>query len=319
MTKKIIVSIIIVNYNGIKLLKTILQSIKKSSFKNYEILILDNDSSDGSRQFIKKNYKNVKLVVNKRNLGYSGINSALPYCKGKYILFLNNDMEIDKNCIKELLNIIEKDDQIGMAAPRLVNYYNKKLKSGGTWISRAFYNGHIAGDSKPKEIPYLGVGLIRKSIVNKFGYLFDKDYFIYAEDADLGMRLRLLGYKVVFAPQAILYHMHAVTTKKSKECKTTFLMERNLLMTFFKILSLKNILLFLPYVLFMRITALIRDIATLKFENAFLRIKAILWVIFNFNLISKKRKKLQKLRQADDRFILKVFSEKYLLKKPALI
>ena len=75
--KKDFVSIIIVNYNGKEFLKTILESIEKSSFKNYEIIIVDNKSSDRSREFIKKNYKKVKLVSNKKNLGYSGINSAL--------------------------------------------------------------------------------------------------------------------------------------------------------------------------------------------------------------------------------------------------
>ena len=85
--RKGLVSIIIVNYNGGNLLRTILDSINKSNVKNYEILIVDNNSSDGSQEFLKKNYKNIKLVLNKRNLGYSGINSALKYCKGEFILF----------------------------------------------------------------------------------------------------------------------------------------------------------------------------------------------------------------------------------------
>ena len=313
------VSIVIVNYNGKDLLKVILKSIAKLNYKNYEVIIVDNNSSDKSREFIKKNYKNAKFISNKENLGYSGINSALKYCIGKYILFLNNDMEIDKDCVKELVKAIEKDDKIGMVAPRLVNYYNRKMKSNGTWVSRAFYNGHICSGKVLKEIPYMGVGLIRKSIVDRFGYLFDKDYFIYAEDLDLGLRLRLLGYEVVFAPDAVLYHMHAITTKKSSSYKMTFLMERNLLITYLKILSLKHILLFLPYVLSMRLIAIVKDILLFKFRNAFSRIKAILWVIFNFNLINKKRKKLQKMRKADDSFVLKVFSEKNLFKKKAIV
>ena len=313
------VSIVIVNYNGKDLLKVILKSIAKLNYKNYEVIIVDNNSSDKSREFIKKNYKNAKLISNKENLGYSGINSALKYCTGKYILFLNNDMEIDKGCVKELIKAIEKDDKIGMAAPRLVNYYNRKMKSNGTWVSRAFYNGHICSGKILKEIPYMGVGLIRKSIVDRFGYLFDKDYFIYAEDMDLGLRLRLLGYKTVFAPDAVLYHMHAITTKKSKSHKMTFLLERNSLITFLKVLSLKNILLFLPYVLSMRLIAIVKDILLFKFRNAFSRIKAILWVFFNFNSINKKRKKLQKMRKADDSFVLEVFSEKNLFKKKAIV
>lgn len=316
---KILVSIVVVNYNGRDLLKLVLDSVNKIKYKNLEIIVVDNNSNDGSIDFIKKNYPKVKIVKNNENLGYSGINSAMLYCKGKYILFLNNDIEIDKNCVRELLNVIEKDEKIGMVAPRLVNYYNKKFKSGGTWVSRAFYNGHIHGDGTVKEIPYLGVGLIRKKLVDKFGYLFDKDYFIYAEDLDLGLRLRLLGYNVVFVPEAVLYHMHAVTTKKSKNYKMTFLLERNLLMTFFKVLSTGSILLLMPYVLLMRIIGVIKDVIGLKFMNALARVSAVLWIVFNFGIVIKKRKEIQKLRKADDKFLFRVFTEKNLFKKPLIV
>jgi len=320
--KKPIVSIVIVNYNGKNLLKTILTSLKKSSFKKYEIIVLDNASTDGSQEFIKKNYKKIKLVENKVNLAYSGINNALKYCNSKYILFLNNDMEIEKNCIANMIQTMESDDLIGMIAPKLINYYDKKLISGGTWLSRAFYNGHIKGNkqTKNKIIPYLGVGLIRKSIVNQYGYLFDPDYFIYGEDVDLGLRIRLMGKKIIFASDAIVYHMHAVTTKHHfKPSKTTYLMERNLLMSFFKNLPATRIILYLPYVVLFRLFAMIKDIIFLNFGGIFARIKALLWVIFNFYKIFSKRKETQKHRKSSTSFITDIFSEKYLYKKKFIV
>lgn len=309
------VFIVIVNYNGKNLLQHLLKSISKSSYKNYEIIIVDNSSSDGSQKFVKK-YNDVKLVENKKNLGYSGINSALKYCRGKYLLFLNNDMELDKNCIARLVKALESGKDAAMAAPKLVNFYDKSLKSGGTWASRSFYNGHIRGNGKNiiREIPYLGVGLIKKDFVKKFGYLFDPDYFIYAEDLDLGLRIRLAGKKVLFEPNALMYHMHAATTRKSSKSFTTFLMERNLLTTFFKVFSLKSIVFFVPYVLAMRLLAILRDLITLNLSSALARLKALLWVIFNFNFMLKKRKATQKFRKASDKFILKVFSERYLFR-----
>ena len=314
------VSIVIVNYNGKHLLKTSVDSLNKADLiEKCEIIIVDNNSQDGSVEFIKKNYKKIKVIQNRENLGYSGINSAIPFCKGKYILFLNNDIKMDRDCIKKLLEAIKNDDKTGMTAPRLINYYNKEMVSGGTWLSRSFYNGHFFGNNKSIEIPYMGVGLIRKDIVKNIGYIFDPDYFIYGEDVDLGLSLRLMGYKVVFVPEAVIYHMHAMTTKSFEKGRTTFLMERNILTTFFKILSLKNVIIFLPYTLFMRLLALIKDIISLRFSNAFARIKAILWVIFNLSVIHKKRKKIQKLRTVDDKFLLKVFSEKYLFKKKAIV
>jgi GT2 family glycosyltransferase len=309
------VSIVIVNYNGKNLLESLLKSISKSAYKNYKIIVVDNNSADGSQEFVK-NYKSIKLVANKKNLGYSGINSALKHCNGKYILFLNNDMKLDKDCIGRLIAAIESDKNIAMAAPKLVNFYDKSLKSGGTWASRAFYNGHIKGNGKNiiKEIPYLGVGLIKRDFVEKFGYLFDPDYFIYAEDLDLGLRIRLAGKKVLFEPNAVMYHMHAATTKKSSKSFTTFLMERNLLTTFLKILSPKNIVFFTPYVLAMRLLAILRDLMAFNLSSALARLKALLWIAFNSNFILKKRKATQEMRKADDTFILEVFSERYLFR-----
>ena len=315
------VSIAIVNYNGKNLLESLLKSISKLNYKNYEIIVVDNSSSDGSQDFIRSHYGNIKLISNQKNLGYSGMNSALKYCRGEFVLFLNNDMELDKNCIKELVKTIKSDKNTAMVAPKLVNLYDKKLKSAGTWLSRAFYNGHIKGNGKDavKEIPYLGVGLIRRDFVELFGYIFDPDYFIYGEDVDLGLRIRLSGKKVMFEPKAVMHHMHSVTMQKSSRAYSTFLMERNLLTTLFKILSPKNIVLYLPYVLFLRLIAIIKDLMTLELDMAFARIRAIFNVLLNFNSIAKRRKETQKFRKADDHYILKVFSEKYLFKQRFIV
>jgi len=318
---RILVSVIIVNYNGKEFLKIAIDSLKKSIFKNFEAIVLDNASSDGSQNFIKKNYPEIKLVENNANFGYSGINHAIKYCNGKYILFLNNDIKLEKNCIGNLVKIIESDNLIGMAAPKIVNYYNKKLLSGGTWLSKSFYNGHIKGDNASKSmiIPYLGVGLIRKTIVDKYGYLFDPDYFIYGEDVDLGLRIRLLAKKTIFVHDALLYHMHAKTTNKSGKASTTYLMERNLLTTFFKILSAKNIIFLLPYVLFVRFMAIIRDLLLLKINIAISRLNAMLFILTNFNSILKKRQETQKFRTVNDDYLFEVFSEKYLFKPKFLV
>jgi GT2 family glycosyltransferase len=307
------VSIVIVNYNGKELLKTILESLKKSSFKNYETIVLDNASTDGSQDFIRKRYKNVKLVANKKNLGYCGINTALKHCNGKYIFFTNNDVCLDKNCIKKLVQILDRDGNVGIASPKVINYFNKSLKSCGTWVSRAFYNGHFrCKDDFMKEIPYNGVAMIRKSIVDKFGYLFDKDYFIYTEDLDLGLRTRLLGYKVMHVPEAIIYHMHGLTARKQKNYTQTYRMERNLLTTFIKILSAKNIVLYLPYVIIMRFAGMIKDIATFNFVAVGARLFALFNVIIKLPVILRKRRSVQRMRKKDDSFLLSIFSEKYL-------
>lgn len=318
-----LISLVVVNYNGEDIIGKCLSSLVKVDYpKNkYEIIVVDNASIDNSIPIIKK-FTNAKLIQNSSNMGYVGVNSCLDKVNGKYIFVLNNDLEMEKNCLKEAVRVIEKDDTIGVIAPKFVNYYSRKMESSGTWVSRSFYTGHYI-DAKEeqtvKEVPYLGIELIRADIAKKFGYIYDLDYFIYGEDLDLSLRFRLLGYKTVYVPGAIIYHMHAATTKKSKSYKMTFLMERNSLMTFFKVLSLKNILFLLPYVLFMRFAGIIKNLVTLKFASVFARAYSIVWIFFHFNLVLKKRKEIQKLRRADDRFLFKVFSEKYLFRKSALL
>lgn len=313
---KPLVSAVIVNYNGMEVIGGAIKALDGQSYNPIEIIAVDNNSSDGSREFLKKNFKSVKLVQNKGNPGYSGINVALKHCKGKYIFFTNNDISLDKNCVKKLVECLENDNDAGIACPKVINYFDKTMASCGTWLSKSFYNGHFKCEKDcKKEIPYMGIGLIRKEIAEKFGYIFDSGYFIYAEDVDLGMRARLLGYKTMHVPDAVLYHMHQYTMKKSSKCRITYLMERNLLTTFFKILSFKNIIIYLPYAIGMRIAAVLRDIFTLNIANAFARIAAMLAVLAKMPKGIEKRRAVQKLRKKDDDFLLEVFTEKYLFSR----
>ncbi len=318
-TRRVDVSFLILNYNGKKVTKILLDSINKIKFSgSYEIVIVDNASTDGSVDFFREKYPKAELVVNKVNCGTSGINPGLRKCKAELIFYLNNDIELDPSCLQKLYDVIVKDKKIGLVSPRHINYYDRKMQSAGFWISRSFYGGHYTAkkiDKTVKEIPYAGVFLFRKEITDKLGCLFDPDYFIYSEDLDFSLRSRLIGYKVMFVPDAIIYHMHAATIGKQDTSQLTFFIERNILSTFFKVFKARTILLMLPYVVLMRIIALIKDFFTLNFKNLFFRLKAFFWVLSNFGLILRKRKVLQQKRVVEDKEILRLFSEKYLFKK----
>lgn len=316
-----LVSVVFVNYNGKDLLKTALSSLKKSTFRDFETLVVDNASTDGSKEMLRESFPRAKIIANKANLGYTGINSAIPHCSGDYILFLNNDLEMHPESIGKLLEALQKDSTAALSIPKLVNYYDRKIDSAGTWVSRSFYNGHYRADKVEdsiKEIPYMGVGLLRKDIIEKFGYLFDPDYFIYAEDLDLGIRIRLLGLRTLYVPSSICYHMHSQTMKSVPDAKKTFLLERNLLTTFYKTLSWPSILLLSPYVYGMRMVIIIRDVFAGKFSVALARIKAVFSIFSNFPRILKKRRHVQRLRKAGDAYVLSAFSEKHLFSNKRL-
>lgn len=315
------ISVLTTNYNQKEVTAEWIDAVYKSTFKNIEIIFVDNASTDDSVAYLKKKYPKIKIVRNKSNLGYCGLNNGIPHCEGDFILFLNNDTILKKDAIQLLYSEIIKDKTIGFCALKMVNYYNRNLNEsgGGAWISRSFYVGNIQEEAKSViEIPFFGIGLVRKEALDKLPYFMDKDYFIYGEVVDFSLRLRLLGYRILFVPDAIVYHMHSKTTsdlpKLFRKDKIIYLIERNLLITFFKILELKNIFKFLPYVLVTRLITIIKDIITLHFLTAFARIRVPFWILINFSSIMKKRKEVQKIRKVPDKELLRLFTEKYLFR-----
>ncbi|MBI3034757.1 glycosyltransferase family 2 protein [Candidatus Woesearchaeota archaeon] len=313
------VSFVILSYNDGEMAINAIKSIKKLRTRHkFDIFVVDNGSNDNSAKSVRNAFDDVKVIELGKNIGTAAYDAAIKKSKSEYIFFTGCDIEAKGDMLDKLVAFLGKNKDVILAAPKYINFYNKnKIDTGGTWLSRSFYSGtfkdNTLGD-KNIEIPYIGAGLIRKELIEKFGYLNDNDYFFYGEDVDLGLRIRLLGFKIYYIPSSIVYHMGSMSRKIYKPYYLTFLMERNLLTTFFKILSIGNIFLLMPYVLLMRIVAIARDLITLKFMNAFARLFAVLWIAFNFSSINKKRKKLQKMRKADDMTLFRIFSERYLFR-----
>lgn len=315
------VSIIILNYNGKEIISKCLESCFNINFpkKDFEVIVVDNNSSDGSCEFIKNNFPKTKIFKNKENLGTGGLNTVIGKAKGEYLFFLNNDNLIDTDCISYLINSINISSDIGMCAAKEIDSKdNSKVESAGTWVSRAFYCGRINKIEEPEkiiEIPYVGGVFIRKKFLEELGYLFDPDYFLYGEDLDLGLRARLLRKKTIYVPKAVIYHHEATTTKKTFPLEyLIFLTERNLLTTFFKITGYPRLIFYFPYVFGMRIFAILKDFIFLKPSHSLARIKAIGWIIANNKKIIIKRKNIQNKRKSKDEFVFKLFREKNIFK-----
>lgn len=312
------VSFVILSHNDGKAAVNAIRSIKslKTEYK-YDIFVVDNGSNDDTQELIN-GIKDVKVIELPKNIGTAAYDAAIKKSGSRYIYFTGCDIEARHDMLDKLVDFLEKNPDAAQAAPKYISLKNKnKADLAGTWLSRSFYSGTFKDGTlgkKNTEIPYIGTGLIRKSIIDKFGYLFDNSYFFYGEDVDLGMRIRLLGYKVFYIPGSIVYHAGSASRSIHKPYYLTFLMEGNLLRTFFTTLSIKNIFLLKPYVFLMRFAAIIRDLIRLRPMEAIARLYAVLWVIFNFNRIMKKRKLIQKIRKVDDKELFKFFSEKYLFK-----
>jgi GT2 family glycosyltransferase len=214
------ISIIIVNYNGGLLTVDCLRSLEEQTLDAFEVVIVDNGSSDGSVALIESFLRNshlssvttiVRLV---RNLGFAGGNKeGVRFAKGRYIALLNNDTEPDENWLEELAKQMDGDSRIGVCASKLMVFNSNRIDSAGDGYTRTlkgFKNGEGEESNKFNEQKLVfgacaGAALYRKETLDEIGFL-DEDFFLIHEDTDFNFRAQLAGWKVLYVPTAVVYH-----------------------------------------------------------------------------------------------------------------
>lgn len=254
------VAIILVNYNGKEYNDECINSILNSSYKNLDIIVIDNDSKDGSPQLLKDKFSNkIKLIMAEKNLGFSGANNigireALEN-EAEYILLLNNDTIIDKDLISNMVKA-SKEEENAVISPKIYYYDNKDIiwSAGadmrwkrGLTDQRGINKKDDEKYNKRQEVEF-GTGcclLIPSEVIRKVGYLTD-DYFLYYEDTDYCMRVRSCGYKIIYEPKAILYHKESASTGGSLSKLYIYYNTRNRLV-FNKRFNKKNKLTYMTY------------------------------------------------------------------------
>jgi GT2 family glycosyltransferase len=215
-----LVSILIVNYNGQGLIINCLRALGEQSFKDFEIIIIDNASADNSLDEIK-NYltggllsSSVKLISLGKNVGFAaGSVEGLRYACGKYIALLNNDAEADRRWLEELVKAMDTDPESGICASKMIVAGSDIIDSAGDGFSTAL-KGFGVGEGEKSFLfdkrMYVfgscgGAALYRRKMIEEIGFL-DEDFFLIHEDIDLDFRAQLNGWKVLYIPTAIIYH-----------------------------------------------------------------------------------------------------------------
>ncbi|MCM8784127.1 MAG: glycosyltransferase family 2 protein [Candidatus Omnitrophica bacterium] len=216
------ISIIIVTCNAIKIIKDCFISIFRQDFKDFEVIVVDNNSLDRTKEFIKDNFPQVKLIENKKNLGFCRANNqGIAISQGEYILTLNSDVILEKNFLRELINQAENSSSIvGMFSPKILKMDKKTIDSTGIILTRIrrFYNrgeGEIDfgqyDDKRDIFGPSAACALYKKEMFEKIkigdNEYFDNDFFFLVEDVDLAWRANLMGFKGLFIPNALCYHL----------------------------------------------------------------------------------------------------------------
>jgi hypothetical protein len=213
-----LISVIVLNYNGRGFLNGCLTSLASQTYSDFEVIVVDNGSRDGSPEYIEENYPWVRLAKNDENLGFAGgTNVGIRAAKGEFIITLNNDSRADSRFIEELIKPMA-DPEVGVCAAKML-FPDGRINSAGICISRsgaAWDRGMFEPDRGQYEFmeevfgACAGAALYRREMLDEIG-LFDEDFFLYLEDVDLAFRARLAGWKCIYVPGARVIHHHGGT------------------------------------------------------------------------------------------------------------
>lgn len=318
------VTIIILNYNGQKFLEGCFSSLEKLDYPAFEIMMIDDDSTDESVSFVEENFPKVKIIKNKKNLGAPiSFNKAVKKAKTELIVKADNDIIVDKNWLKAMVLTLNQDSKIGVVGSKILHYGSDEIQDIGSNIDRFGYQmnyytleGLPKGGSKIKEVFYVSgcSMLFRKSLFEKVG-MFDPKFFLYKDDLDLCWRVRLLGYKIVTNLDSKMYHLSGVLEggtsildhqgKYHTTARKRYFGERNTLRTLIKNYSNLSLLKILPiyFLIILAEVFLFTLIRQFKVVRAYL--SAVWWNIQNLSDTWREHKKIQAMRIESDRTIMK--------------
>jgi GT2 family glycosyltransferase len=308
------VSIIILNYNGKKYLDACFASIAQLSYPNdrYEVIMVDNASGDGSVAYVKENYPWIRVISLKKNYGFTvGNNVGVKLSCSEYVVLLNNDVTVSKDWLYELVRIaklypnsIVTSKALFMNDPTIINHDGSKA----TLVGRGFCTNcglkeglALSSSKQPRFVvqPYGASMLVKKTVFEELGG-FDEDYWTSIEDLDIGLRAWLYGYKVVYAPSSIFYHVAGGTAGKGGNLTDVMVFHtaKNSYMNILKSFDLPHIFLGVFFSLVYYFETSVWFIAKKRrLHAALLIVKAHFWVLENFGSIIVKRSVIQKNRK----------------------
>ncbi len=235
MGEKHLVSVVVLNWNGIKVLNQCLGSLRTQTYTPLEIIVVDNASTDDSVDFIRERFPDVRLVVNEKNLGFGGGNNVgIRTSRGRYVMMLNNDTRLDPKCIEELKGSLAKDRRYGVCASKiLLEYEDNLIDAAGIVVcpdGLSIGRGRLEkGDQYDEEMEVFFASdcacLYRREMLEDIG-LYDEDFFAYADETDMGWRAQLAGWRCIYNPKAVVHHFHSASSGTYSPFKA-FLVERN--------------------------------------------------------------------------------------------
>lgn len=262
------VSIVLVTWNSGKYIQECLQCITNQTVRNYEIIVVDNDSHDESVEYITQHYPQIKVIQNKKNLGFcKASNQGIQASQGEFILILNPDVFPIATFLEELVNCLSQNRHYGAVGGKLLLFKEGKqsriIDSTGLFPGKSFRardRGNLTEDKGQYDKEGMVFALCGAAVlfrraaleqVKVAGEYFDEDFFAYYDDLDLGWRIQLSGYENGYTPKAVAYHIRGGSGVGAKFFQKRPAMQRltlrNRYFMLIKNLTLLNLLYFLPF------------------------------------------------------------------------
>lgn len=236
-----IVSIITINYNRVDLTLAMLESLENITYPNIEIIVVDNGSEINPKAVIEEKYPKVKIIVSTINLGFAGANNlGIKIAQGKYLLFINNDTEVDEDFLQPLVLRMETSEEIGMVSPKIIYHGTNNIiqYAGATKINkytgRGRKIGHLEVDrgqydiTKETQLGHGAAMMVPAKIIKEIGPM-PEIFFLYYEEHDWCEKIKSAGYKIYYVGDSRIYHKESMTIGKENRLKTYYMARNRLL------------------------------------------------------------------------------------------
>jgi len=320
-----VVSIIILNYNGLSYVQACLASVLRSDHSSFEVVFVDNNSTDGSLEYARKNFGNdsrLKIVRNYENYGYAkGNNLGVNYADGKYLVFLNVDTAVEYDWLIELIEFLDSHSDVGIVQCKLKSMDDRTvLDCTGhfiDWFGIAFVLGHGERDegqydSVNRIFAVSGAAFaVRRNVFEKLGG-FDEDFFMLFEEDDLCWRAWIAGYAVFYVPNSVVYHKSAAIRSTMGAYTTLYLSRRNRMVSMLKNYRFANLLRFMPMSLILVFGIAFFTRHKVEYLKAFR--DALLSVCKDMKPVIRKRRAVAQSRVLTDRYLI----HQGIIRKPVL-
>jgi GT2 family glycosyltransferase len=296
------ISVIIVNWNGKHFLEECLGAIRRQTFRDFEAILVDNGSADGSVEFVRAQFPGVQLLALPQNLGFTGGNIAgYAQARGNIVILLNNDTEAHSHWLEEIHQASQRYPEAGSFASKMM-YFDERsrvencgfdLGTAGTTVDLGRDEPDGPAWTQPRKV-FGGCGgavAYRRGMLEDVGFL-DPDFFMTYEDADLSFRAQLRGYECVYIPGAIVYHRYRATNSKTPS-RQVFYSQRNIEFVYLKNMPLGLMLRSAPHRFLYELGAAIY-FSRKGAGSAFFRAK--LEVLRGLPAILRKRREIQRTK-----------------------